>query len=160
MARNRKEDTRTKAERLQTIQRLVQEYPISRQEVLLDYLRQEGFEVTQATVSRDIRELSLVKAATPEGYRYVSSRNESFNPKTQGRFETIFRESVIGVDYAGHVVLVKCYYGMANAACEVFDALKWKNVVGTLSGDDTFLVVARSERDAKTICTELMRHIG
>ena len=53
-------------------------------------------------------------------------------------------------DYAGHVVLVKCYSGMANAACEVFDALQWKNVVGTLSGDDTFLIVARSERDAKT----------
>ena len=47
-----------------------------------------------------------------------------------------------------------------NAACEVFDALKWKNVVGTLSGDDTFLIVARSERDAKTICSELTRHIG
>ena len=123
-------------------------------------LRKEGFDVTQATISRDIRELCLVKAATAEGYRYVSSRNESFNPKTQGRFETIFHESVLGVDYAGHVVLVKCYSGMANAACEVFDALQWKNVVGTLSGDDTFLIVARSERDAKTICTELTRHIG
>ena len=98
--------------------------------------------------------------ATAEGYRYVSSRNESFNPKTQGRFETIFHEPVLGVDYAGHVVLVKCYSGMANAACEVFDALQWKNVVGTLSGDDTFLIVARSERDAKTICSELTRHIG
>ena len=150
MARSRKEDTKTKAERLQTILRLVQEHPISRQEVLLEHLRNEGFEVTQATVSRDIRELCLVKAATTEGYRYVSSRNESFNPKTQGRFETIFHESVLEVDYAGHVVLVKCYSGMANAACEVFDALQWKNVVGTLSGDDTFLIVARSERDAKT----------
>lgn len=89
MARSRKEDTKTKAERLQTILRLVQEHPISRQEVLLEHLRNEGFEVTQATVSRDIRELCLVKAATTEGYRYVSSRNESFNPKTQGRFETI-----------------------------------------------------------------------
>ena len=148
MARSRKEDTKTKAERLQTILRLVQEHPISRQEV------------TQATVSRDIRELCLVKAATTEGYRYVSSRNESFNPKTQGRFETIFHESVLGVDYAGHVVLVKCYSGMANAACEVFDALQWKNVVGTLSGDDTFLIVARSERDAKTICSELTRYVG
>ena len=68
--------------------------------------------------------------------------------------------SALGVDFAGHVVLVKCYSGMANAACEVFDALKWKNVVGTLSGDDTFLIVARSERDAKTICSELTRHIG
>ena len=158
MAHVRKEEAKSKGDRLQTILRLVQEHPISRQEVLLDYLRKEGFDVTQATISRDIRE--LVKAATAEGYRYVSSRNESFNPKTQGRFETIFHESVLGVDYAGHVVLVKCYSGMANAACEVFDALQWKNVVGTLSGDDTFLIVARSERDAKTICTELTRHIG
>ena len=101
-----------------------------------------------------------MKAATSTGYRYVSSHNEALNPKIQGRFETIFHESVLGVDYAGHVVLVKCYSGMANAACEVFDALKWKNVVGTLSGDDTFLIVARSERDAKTICTELTHHIG
>ena len=135
MARSRKEDVKSKGERQQVILRLVQEHPISRQEVLLDHLSKEGFEVTQATVSRDIRELCLVKAATAEGYRYVSSRNESFNPKTQGRFETIFHESVLGVDYAGHVVLVKCYSGMANAACEVFDALQWKNVVGTLSGD-------------------------
>ncbi len=160
MAHVRKEEAKSKGDRLQTILRLVQEHPISRQEVLLDYLRKEGFDVTQATISRDIRELCLVKAATAEGYRYVSSHSEALNPKMQARFETIFHESVLGVDFAGHVVLVKCYSGMANAACEVFDALKWKNVVGTLSGDDTFLIVARSERDAKTICTELTRHIG
>ena len=156
MGRNNPAESKGKAERQQTILRLIQENPISRQEVLLE----EGFEVTQATISRDIREMCLVKAATADGYRYVSSHNESLNPKMQGRFETIFRESVLGVDFAGHVVLVKCYSGMANAACEVFDALKWKNVVGTLSGDDTFLIVARSERDAKTICSELTRHIG
>ena len=160
MNRNNQTEAKGKNERLQTILRLVQEHPISRQEVLLDYLRKEGFAVTQATISRDIRELCLVKASTSEGYRYVSSRAESANPKIQGRFETIIHESVLGVDFAGHVVMVKCYSGMANAACEVFDALKWKNVVGTLSGDDTFLIVARSERDAKTICSELTRHIG
>ena len=167
MGRNNPAEAKGKTERQQTILRLIQEHPISRQEVLLEHLRQEaeklneaGFNVTQATVSRDIRELCLVKAATADGYRYVSSHNESLNPKMQGRFETIFHESVLGVDFAGHVVLVKCYSGMANAACEVFDALKWKNVVGTLSGDDTFLIVARSERDAKTICSELTRHIG
>lgn len=153
-------EMKTKTERLQAILRLIQEYPISRQETLLEHLRQEGFAVTQATISRDIRELCLVKAATAEGYCYVSSRTEGYNPKVQGRFETIFHEAVRGVDYAGHVVLVKCYSGMANAACEVFDALQWKNVVGTLSGDDTFLIVARSERDAKTICTELTHHVG
>lgn len=67
MARSRKDDVRSKGERQQAILRLVREYPISRQEVLLDYLSKEGFEVTQATVSRDIRELCLVKAATGRG---------------------------------------------------------------------------------------------
>ena len=69
-------EMKTKTERLQAILRLIQEYPISRQETLLEHLRQEGFAVTQATISRDIRELCLVKAATAEGYRYVSSRTE------------------------------------------------------------------------------------
>ena len=142
------------------ILKIIQSVDVETQEQLLDELKRRGFASTQATISRDIRELCLVKAATADGYRYVSSHNESLNPKMQGRFETIFRESVLGVDFAGHVVLVKCYSGMANAACEVFDALKWKNVVGTLSGDDTFLIVTRSERDAKTICSELTRHIG
>ena len=160
MGRTSRGDNKSKQKRQQAILRLIQENPISRQETLLEYLSKEGFDATQATISRDIREMNLVKAATTTGYRYVSSHNESLNPKMQGRFETIFRESVLGVDFAGHVVLVKCYSGMANAACEVFDALQWKNVVGTLSGDDTFLIVARSERDAKTICSELTRHIG
>lgn len=155
---SRKSD-KSKEERQQAILRLIRENPISRQETLLDYLGKEGFAVTQATVSRDIRELCLVKTATPEGYRYVSSRNEAASLKTQSRFEMIFRESVLSVDCAGHIVLVRCYAGMANAACGVFDALKWKNVVGSLSGDDTFLIVARSERDAKAICLELAHHV-
>ena len=143
MGRTSRGDNKSKQQRQQTILRLIQENPISRQETLLEYLSKEGFDATQATISRD-----------------VSSHSEALNPKMQARFETIFHESVLGVDFAGHVVLVKCYSGMANAACEVFDALKWKNVVGTLSGDDTFLIVARSERDAKTICTELGHYIG
>ena len=61
--------------------------------------------------------------SSPERVPTTFFHNESLNPKMQGRFETIFHESVLGVDYAGHVVLVKCYSGMANAACEVFDAL-------------------------------------
>ena len=149
-----------KATRHAKILELIQNHTVTTQEELQSLLEANGFFATQATISRDIREMNLVKAATTTGYRYVSSRNESFNPKTQGRFETIFHESVLEVDYAGHVVLVKCYSGMANAACEVFDALQWKNVVGTLSGDDTFLIVARSERDAKTICSELTRYVG
>ena len=150
-----------KSARHQAILDLIEKYPIDRQEDLLEHLRCAGFDVTQATVSRDIRELRLVKTATGEGgYRYMPANGNGKVAHSPNRFETIFRESVLKVDYAGHMVLVKCFSGMANAACEVFDALKWKNVVGTLSGDDTFLIVARSERDAKTICSELTHHIG
>ena len=122
-------------------------------------LREEGFDVTQATVSRDIRELQLVKTATADGrYRYVPASASGKVTHSPSRFEMIFRESVLKVDYAGHMVLVKCFSGMANAACEVFDAKQWDNVVGTLSGDDTFFILMRSEDDAAAICKQLQQY--
>ncbi len=154
-------DKKSKKERLQAILQLIEEQPINRQEELLQCLKQKGFAVTQATVSRDIRELCLIKASTEQGYRYISGRTaHGSSAQSTGRFQTIFRESVLKVDYAGHTVVVKCYTGMANAACGVFDTLGWGNVVGTLSGDDTFFVLARTERDAKIICDELTPFIA
>ncbi|MBQ7860073.1 MAG: arginine repressor [Faecalibacterium sp.] len=160
MRKPMQESGKSKQERLQAILRLIEEHPINRQEELLRYLRAEGFDVTQATVSRDIRELNLVKASAENGgYRYVAGHTDrSRGSKNLSRFEMIFRESVLKVDYAGHIVLVKCYSGMANAACEVFDAMNWPAVVGTLSGDDTFFVLARTEHDAKSMCAELSRY--
>ena len=121
-----------------------------------------GYEVTQATVSRDIRELRLVKASTGGGnYRYVVSHTGGGSKAhPSSRFETIFKESVVNVDYAGHVVLVKCFSGMANAACEVFDALHWDNVVGTLSGDYTFFILMSTEEAAGQICKELKLYVS
>ncbi|MFR8462652.1 MAG: arginine repressor [Ruthenibacterium lactatiformans] len=117
--------------------------------------------MTQATVSRDIRELGLVKVATGDGhYRYVAASGAGKSAHSPSRFETIFRESVLKADFAGHFVLVKCYTGMANAACEVFDAMVWNDVVGTLSGDDTFLVLMRSEDAARTLVGELAKYIA
>ena len=137
---------------------LIEQHPIDKQEQLLSHLRESGFDVTQATVSRDIRELGLVKIATGNGgYRYVAASGAGRSAHSPSRFETIFRESVLKVDYAGHMVLVKCFSGMANAACEVFDARAWDNVVGTLSGDDTFFILMRTEESAKQICEELRR---
>ena len=139
---------------------LIAQHSIERQEELLDFLRQSGFCVTQATVSRDIRELRLIKAATGEGhYRYVAATGAGKSAHTPNRFETIFRESVLKVDYAGHTVLVKCYTGMANAACEVFDAMVWSDVVGTLSGDDTFFILMRTEQAAAEITTQIQKYI-
>lgn len=158
-----RQEKKGKQERQQAILRLIGQYPVKRQEELMEYLRDSGFDVTQATISRDIRELNLMKAADAEGvYRYaVSYASEESKPdgRTAERFETIFRESAIKVDYAGHIVLVKCYTGMANAACGLFDSLHWNNVVGTLSGDDTFFILTKTERDARTIATELARYV-
>jgi len=148
-----------KSARHQAILDLIEQYPIDRQEDLLAYLRRAGFEVTQATVSRDIRELQLVKTATGNGgYRYMSGGASGKVSHSPSRFETIFRESVLKVDYAGHMVLVKCFSGMANAACEVFDAKNWDHVVGTLSGDDTFFILMRTEKAAADICRELQQY--
>ena len=129
------------------------------QKALLAHLREEGFDVTQATVSRDIRELQLVKTATADGrYRYVPASASGKVTHSPSRFEMLFRESVLKVDYAGNTVLVKCFSGMANAACEVFDAKQWDNVVGTLSGDDTFFILMRNEEDAAVICNQLQQY--
>ncbi|MGN0983573.1 MAG: arginine repressor [Gemmiger sp.] len=148
-----------KSARHQAILDLIEKHPIDRQEDLLAHLREAGFEVTQATVSRDIRELQLVKTATGDGgYRYMSASGAGKVSHSPNRFEMIFRESVIKVDYAGHMVLVKCFSGMANAACEVFDAKQWEDVVGTLSGDDTFFVLMRTEQAAADICHKLQQY--
>ena len=131
-----------KSARHQAILDLIEKHPIDRQEDLLAHLREEGFDVTQATVSRDIRDLQLVKVADADGhYRYMPA------------------ESVLKVDYAGHLVLVKCFSGMANAACEVFDAKQWNGVVGTLSGDDTFFILMRTEDGAAEICKSLQQYV-
>lgn len=140
---------------------LIEQQAIGRQEVLIAALQQAGFAVTQATVSRDIRELGIIKVAGGDGsYRYVRPTGAGKSAHTPSRFETIFRESVLKVDYAGHFVLVKCYSGMANAACEVFDAMTWEEVVGTLSGDDTFLVLMRTENAAQRLTQQLQTYLA
>ena len=145
-----------KKDRHQAIMNLIQQHKIDKQEDLLLHLRQAGFKVTQATVSRDIRELQLIKAADPTGgYRYVVAGSGSHKGHNANKFDTIFRESVINVDSAGHMVLVKCYSGMASAACEVFDSMQWDHVVGTLSGDDTFFILMRTEEAAASISQKL-----
>ena len=151
-----------KDERHKKILELIKQHPIDRQEDLLQHLNKAGFSVTQATVSRDIRDLNLVKVSTGAGsYRYVSAVSAGGQPiHSQSRFEMIFRESVLKADYTGHTVLVKCFSGMANAACELFDSMEWDcEVVGTLSGDDTFLILMRTEADALALCQRLSQYI-
>ena len=149
-----------KSKRHQKILELIESNAVDTQEELLRLLRENGYEVTQATVSRDIKELRLVKTAANDGkYQYSVSASKP-RPDMSSQFYTFFNKSVYSVDHCKNFVVVKCHTGMANAVCEMLDAMEIKGIVGTLSGDDTFLIVARSERDAKTICSELTRHIG
>ena len=146
-----------KIKRQEKIIELIEKYNIDTQEELLRRLRGAGFDVTQATVSRDIKELRLIKTLSGDGrYRYATSAEE-LSSDMSFKFLSIFSESVKTVDYAGNIVVVKCYTGMANAACAALDSIHWNGVVGTLAGDDTIFVLIRSEHRALELVGELKK---
>ena len=148
-----------KTKRHSKILELISERDINTQEELLAYLKATGFDVTQATVSRDIKELRLVKTMVSDGkYRYASSVSDS-NADIGTKY-AVFSQSTKSVDCAGNMVVVKCFNGMANAACAVLDAMNHEGVVGTLAGDDTIFVLMRDEKSATTLVGKIKELIG
>ena len=136
-----------KKNRHEAILSLIARQDIGTQEELMQKLNDLGYKVTQATVSRDIKYLKLIKTPVSSGqykYSYVNSESEDFS----GKYYSILSHSVTSVDYAGNMAVVKCYAGMANAACAAMDNLEFENVVGTLAGDDTIFVLCRDEKSA------------
>ena len=121
----------------------------------MELLQRDGFDVTQATVSRDIKELRLIKTTDASGvYRYKQLEDgQAAAPKFAG----IFADSVISVVSAVNDVVVRCYAGMANAACAAIDSMEFPEVVGTLAGDDTIFIIAKSEQAAKSLVRKLER---
>lgn len=144
-----------KSARLKEISRLVSENEISTQEELLELLRERGYDVTQATVSRDIKELRLVKTTGTDGEQRYSAPGE--RREFTDRFRTIFRESVISVDVAGNLVVLRCYTGMGNAACAALDAMQLEHIVGTIAGDDTIFAAVDDGPTALELAGELSR---
>ncbi len=127
------------------------------QEDLLRLLRAEGIEATQATVSRDIRELRLYKTLSDRGiYRYALPGEPSDDALT-ARMRTIFRESVTSINIAQNLVIIKTLPGMAQAACSALDATPNPTVAGTLAGDDTAFVALRGEAAAKDLAEQLRK---
>ncbi len=142
-----------KKTRHDAILKSISQFPISTQEELLATLKRSGFNVTQATVSRDIKELGLVKALGKDGkYRYVAPKDELRDNKNLTR---IIAPSVKSVDYAMNTVVIRCFAGMAQAVCAAIDTLELENVVGTLAGDDTIFVLCRTKEDAKLLVERL-----
>ena len=148
-----------KANRQKKILELITEKSIETQEQLLKELHDCGYKSTQATVSRDIKELRIVKTLDGlGGYRYsVPRKNEG--EKFDARFRVIFRECVTSMDYAQNLVVVKTMPGLGAAAGANIDALHMPTVVGTLSGDDTTLVIMRDSESAMDFCEEIRKMI-
>ena len=146
-----------KGNRHAKILELISAESIDTQEGLLVRLKASGFDVTQATVSRDIRELGLHKVRDDGGkYRYVSTRSRQ-GVNMSNKLATIFTESVIKLDCAQNIVVGTCFTGTASAACASLDAAELSDVVGTLAGDDTFIIVTRDAEGARTLTERLQK---
>lgn len=149
-----------KKRRKAKILEIINNFEIETQEELQSKLRDAGFEVTQATISRDIRELRLVKEQSESGRYIYSTGKKNYNDNMAGRFISIFSESIISVDYALNTVCVKCFSGTANAACAAIDSMQWSGVVGTIAGDDTIFVLCKTEEFAKNFTLNLEKSIN
>ncbi len=132
-----------KSQRHRKIIEIVERKPIETQEELADELKRCGYNVTQATVSRDIKELRLVKVATGDNlYRYAVT-GDKVPGSVQMKTNRIFRDSIIGVDSSENIVVVKTTPGAAQAVALVIDNEGWREVIGTVAGDDTVIVVVK-----------------
>lgn len=129
---------------------IIDQHVVETQDDLAERLRQEGMDVTQATVSRDIKELRLVKVMTDKGEsRYTSiTQNEG---DISDKLLRVFTDAFISCDYANNIVVVKTLPGMAQAAASAVDSLRGHEIIGTIGGDDTLLIVCKAELIAKKL---------
>lgn len=149
-----------KSQRQAKIMEIISTQNVETQEQLLAALQKEGFRGTQATISRDIKELRIVKELTNLGtYRYTTSSDELSSSFTS-RLNTIFRECVIGYDYAQNIIVIRTLPGLASAAGSAIDAMNISPVVGSLAGDDTVMIVMRDNNAAAAFCGELKNLIN
>lgn len=117
---------------------------IETQEELVDILRSDGYNVTQATISRDIKELHLIKVPTENGnYKYSLPADRRFNPLE--KLKRLMQDSFVSLDKATHFLILKTLPGNANALGALIDYLQWDEIIGTICGDDTILIICRTE---------------
>ncbi len=143
-----------KRNRQEKLLELISRYEIDTQDELIARLCDSGFDVTQATVSRDIRELKIVKMMTRKGsYRYVLPRES--NENSGHKFSTALIDSIIHVDAACNLVVIKTYPGLANAVAVGIDQMKFPQILGCVAGDDTILVATRDFESAAAVAERL-----
>ena len=134
-----------KNHRQEAILEIISEQPVATQELLIQLLSDRGINTTQATLSRDIQQLSLVKQRDENGvYRYSL-------PASAVAEKSFFEEAVLSVDYAMNTIVLKCRAGMAQGTCAAIDSVNHQGVVGTIAGDDTIFILVRSEADVRKL---------
>ncbi len=148
-----------KNERQSKIIELINKYDIETQEALLDKLREEGFDVTQATVSRDIKALNIVKISMKGlGYKYAVKSSSEDRPSA--KYANILREAALSVVSAGNLVIVRTYSGMADASAAAIDLVWHNDILGSIAGDDTIFVATADARYAENLAGKINEVLG
>ena len=148
-----------KAQRQEKILALISERDVETQEQLLEELAQAGFSVTQATVSRDIKQLHIIKALGRNGTYCYRASEKPMEHTFSAKLNVIFNQCVTNVDCAQNILVIKTMPGLASAACSALDKMHLSEVIGTLAGDDTALVILRDTASASTLCAELRQQL-
>lgn len=138
-----------KTERQRAILKLIAEEKVETQLELAERLRNKGFKVTQATVSRDIKELGLVKIPGDSNQYYYAAPPDHKMANVFGRLERMFRDSVVSFDDSENLILIKTLPGTAHAVASCIDNITWKEIIGTVAGDDTILVIVKPKEAVK-----------
>lgn len=144
-----------KGQRHMKIREIIATQEIDTQEELVEALRQAGFNVTQATVSRDMKELHLVKIPLDDGrYKYSLPLDQKFNPLH--KLKRTLADHFIHIDYADNLVVMKSLPGTSSAIAALIDNLEWTEIMGTISGDDTLLIICRSKQESEKVVEKIL----
>lgn len=144
-----------KKTRQNAILSLIRDNVIETQEELIEKLAEKGYIVTQSTISRDIKELKLIKTASDDG-RYKYATESRLSDESESKYLNILKETVRSVNYANNLLVVKTFSGMANAAAAAIDFLFSHEILGSIAGDDTIIAVADSNEDAEILYSKIL----
>lgn len=149
----------TKAERHSKILELISTRVVSTQTDLTNLLIESGCDVTQATTSRDLQELRIIKVMLSDGtYKYTPSKETDTD--INSKLRKVLGQCLVSVDYAVNIVVLKTMTGAAQAVAFAMESVVDEDIVGSIAGDDTVMIVVRSERNAKILCSKLKKYIG
>jgi len=146
-----------KEQRKRKILEVIEKQIVETQDELVAALQQEGYEVTQATISRDIKELGLVKvSADNNNYRYGQPQERSGSGANyERRLRRMFKDSVVSINYSENLILVRTLPGTANAVASCLDNVVWKEIIGTVAGDDTILVIIKPKEAVPAVINRM-----